>query len=162
MTRVASLVAVTAAVCFACMDSKPSATDSTAVPGLKASQESASAAFHQALRSNDSATFYSYVDDDVMMMPPGQAPVRGISAMRSWYAAFLAQYQTSSLTLSDKEVLVGNGWATETGSYEWGLKPTKGGAEVIDRGHYIQIWKKSADGNWKFYREVWNSAAPAA
>jgi len=160
MRRVVSLLAVTVATCVACVNSKSSSADSAAAPSTRAAVESTTAAFHQALRTNDTTSFYSYVDDNVVMMPPGEAPVRGIAALHTWYSAFLGQYQTSSLTLSDKEVEVGDGWATETGSFEWGLKPTAGGAEVVDRGHYIQIWKRTSDGRWKFYREIWNSAAP--
>ena len=161
MRRCVSLLAVTVAVCAACNTSNPSSKDSAgAVPDMRASVESTTAAFHQALRTNDTVSFFKFIDDDVIMMPPGEAPVRGMAALRTWYDGFLHQYQTSSLTLNDKEVLVGDGWATETGSFEWGLKPTAGGAEVVDRGHYIQIWKQNADGIWKFYREIWNSAAP--
>jgi ketosteroid isomerase-like protein len=162
MSRIALLIAVTAALCAGCMNSKHADTDTTAAPDEKAAVESTTAAFHQALRVNDSATFYSHVDDDVVMAPPGEPPVKGISALRAWYSGFLGQYQTSSLKLNDKEVFVGKGWATEVGSYEWGLKPTKGGAEVTDRGHYMQVWKKTANGQWKFYREIWNSTSPPA
>jgi len=143
------------------MNSKSSSSDSAASSATRAAVESTTTAFHQALRTNDSASLYSYVDDNVVMMPPGEAPVRGIAAMRTWYSGFLTQYQTSSLSLNEKEVEVGDEWATETGSYEWGLKPTAGGTEVVDHGHYMQIWKRTPDGHWKFFREIWNSAAPA-
>jgi ketosteroid isomerase-like protein len=160
MNRVVSLLAVTAVICVACVDSQSSSRASSAAPAEKAAVESTTAAFHQTLRTNDSTALYSYIADDVLMMPPGEAPVRGSSAMRSWYAAFLKQYATSSLKLNDKEVFVGNGWATEVGSYEWALKPRAGGAEVLDRGHYMQVWKQMPNGQWKFYREVWNSTSP--
>jgi ketosteroid isomerase-like protein len=161
MHRVVSLIAVSVAVCAACVNSKSSSADSAAVATTRASVESTTAAFHDALRKNDTTSFYSFIDKDVVMMPPGDAPVRGIAAMHSWYSAFLGQYQTSSLSLNDKEVNVGDGWATETGSYAWGLKPTAGGAEVVDHGHYMQIWKRTPEGQWKFFREIWNSAAPS-
>ena len=163
MRRVVSLLAVTVAMCVACVDSKASSSSGTAdSASMRAQVESTTAAFHQALRTNDTASFYSFIDDNVIMMPPGDSPVRGIAALHTWYSGFLGQYQTSSLTLADKEVEIGDGWATETGRFEWGLKPTAGGAEVVDRGHYIQIWKRAPDGQWKFYREIWNSSAPPA
>jgi ketosteroid isomerase-like protein len=127
----------------------------------RAAVESATTAFHQALRTNDTATFLSYVADDVRMMPPGEAPVVGKAAVRAWYAAFLTQYRTSSLTLGDREVFVGTRWATELGKYEWGLTPAGGGATVVDRGHYMQVWSRQPNGQWRFAREIWNSAVPA-
>lgn len=157
MRPVAAVLALVVASGVACTSSR---SGSASVPDEKAAVESTTTAFHDALRRNDTTSFYSFIDDDVVMMPPGEAAVHGLSALRTWYSGFLGQYQTSSLTLDKKEVLVGDGWATETGSYAWGLKPTAGGAEIVDRGHYMQIWKRAADGHWKFYREIWNSAAP--
>ena len=104
---------------------------------------------------------FGYVADDVLLMPPGEAAVRGKSAMRDWYAAFLAQYSTSSLILSDCEVFVGDRWAVELGTYEWGLTPRAGGAALVDRGNYMQVWRSQSDGQWRFEREIWNSSAPA-
>ena len=73
---------------------------------------------------------------------------------------FLAQYRTSSLTLADREVLVGSGWAVELGTFEWALQPTAGGSTVVDRGSYMQVWKKQGDKTWLFAREVYNSSVP--
>ena len=124
--------------------------------------EIATAEFHQALRTNDAEALFAYVADDVLLMPPGEDAVRGKMAMRDWYAAFLSQYSTSSLTLSDREVFVGDRWAVELGSYEWGLTPSAGGADVLDGGNYMQVWKSQPDGQWRFEREIWNSSAPAS
>jgi uncharacterized protein (TIGR02246 family) len=128
----------------------------------RAEVERAATAFHQALRTNDTDAFMSYVADDVVLMPPGEAAVRGKAALHAWYASFLSQYRTSSLTLSGREVFVGEGFAVEMGTFEWGLTPAAGGAPVLDRGNYMQVWKRRSDGNWRFEREIWNSSAPTA
>ena len=122
--------------------------------------EAASAALDQALRTNDAEALFTHVADDVVLMPPGEAPVRGSAAMRGWYARFLSQFRTSSLTLTDREVFVGEGWAVVKGSYEWGLKATAGGDPLIDRGSYVQIWTRQPNGGWLFSREIWNSSVP--
>ena len=128
----------------------------------RAAMEAASAAFHQALIANDSDKLFPFVAEDVVMMPPGEAVIRGKAGMREWYTRFLSQFRTSSMTLTDREVLVGEGWAVEVGAYEWGLAPVGGGAPLTDRGHYMQVWKAQADGQWRFAREIWNSSAPPA
>jgi len=104
----------------------------------------------------------SYVAEDVFFMPPGEAPVRGRDAVRKWMTGFLAQYRTSSLTLADREVLVGSGWAVELGTFEWVLRPAAGGSAVVDRGNYMQVWKEEGDKRWRFAREVYNSSIPPA
>ena len=126
----------------------------------KAVVEGATAAFHQALRTNDLDTFMSYVAEDVLFMPPGEPAVRGRDAVRKWMTDFLAQYRTSSLTLADREVVVGSGWAVELGTFEWALQPAGGGSAVTDRGNYMQVWKEQADRTWRFSREVYNSSVP--
>jgi uncharacterized protein (TIGR02246 family) len=128
----------------------------------KAAVQAATAAFHQALRTDDLEAFMSHVSDDVVFMPPGEPAVRGKSGVRTWYTAFLSQYHTSLLRLADQEVLVGDGWAVETGTYEWGLTPASGGMAAVDRGNYMQVWKQQPDGQWRFAREVYNSSLPAA
>ena len=40
-----------------------------------------------------------------------------------WYDRFLTQLRTSSLTIADREVLIGGEWATEIATFEWGLVP---------------------------------------
>ncbi|HEY8165529.1 MAG TPA: nuclear transport factor 2 family protein [Gemmatimonadaceae bacterium] len=126
----------------------------------RAAFEATTAAFHQALRTNDTVAFLSYVADEVLLMPPGEAAVRDRDALRDWYRGFLSQYSTSSLTLSNREVFVSDEFAVELGSYEWGLTPTAGGNPVVDRGNYMQVWKRQSDGQWRFAREIWNSSVP--
>jgi uncharacterized protein (TIGR02246 family) len=144
----------------ACSPPRSSSPVEADAPATRAAVEAATAAFHQALRTNDAETFMSYVAEDVVLMPPGEAAVRGKDGVRAWYSSFLQQYRTSSLTLADREVFVGDGWAVEIGTFEWGLTPAAGGSPVIDRGNYMQVWKSLPDGQWRFEREVWNSSLP--
>jgi ketosteroid isomerase-like protein len=135
-------------------------TDAAGASARKAAFEAATAAFHQALRTNDSRAMFAHVADDVHIMPPGEPVVLGKGAMKEWYAGFLSQFHTTSLALSDCEVFVGDGWAVELGTYEWGLEPAAGGEAVLDRGNYMQLWQL-LDGQWQFAREIWNSSTPA-
>ncbi len=145
---------------LSCAGPEPSAAGGDGKPG-RAEVEATTEKFHQALRTNDADRLFSFVADDVVMMPPGEAAIRGKAAMREWYAAFLSQFRTSSLVLGDREVFVGAGWAVEVGSYEWGLEPAAGGGDpAVDRGHYMQVWRRRPDGRWQFAREIWNSTAP--
>lgn len=155
-----------AAVCVsllaACEAPRPSPETEGAGSTTKAAVEAATSAFHHALRTNDIETFMSYLAEDVVLMPPGEAPVRGKHAVGTWYLGFLSQFRTSSLTLADQEIFLGDGWAVELGTYEWGLTPSGGGAPIVDRGNYMQVWKRQGDGEWRFAREVYNSSVPPA
>jgi ketosteroid isomerase-like protein len=34
------------------------------------------------------------------------------------------------------------------------------GTSVNDRGKYLEVWKKQADGTWKCVMDMWNSDLP--
>jgi ketosteroid isomerase-like protein len=136
-------------------------TKSTPLYAVRADFEKTTAAFHQALRTNDSEGLFTYIAEDVVIMPPNETPIHGKASMQTWYRSFLSTFQTTTLILSDREVNVSDGWATELGQYEWGLHPTTGGDPVVDKGHYMQIWKRTSDG-WRFFREIWNSSIASA
>ena len=160
MARHLAAVLLAGVALGSCRGTTPATAE--AVGADRAAVDSATTAFHQALRTNDLETFMSYVAEDVFFMPPGEPPIRGRDAVRQWMTGFLAQYRTSSLTLADREVLVGGGWAVELGTFVWALQPTAGGSAVVDRGNYMQVWKLQSDKTWRFAREVYNSSVPPA
>jgi uncharacterized protein (TIGR02246 family) len=160
MKRHLAVVVLAAAALASCSGTQSPAAADSGPAADRAAVERATTSFHQALRTNDLETFMSYVADDVIFMPPGEPLVRGRNGVRDWMTGFLAQYRTSSLTLADREVLVGSDWAMELGTYEWALQPATGGADVVDRGNYMQVWKRRGDQRWEFAREVYNSSIP--
>jgi uncharacterized protein (TIGR02246 family) len=162
MKRHLAVIVLAAVALGGCREAQPTSVAAGADVTDRAKVEGATAALHQALRANDLETLMSYVAEDVVFMPPGEPPVRGRDAVRTWMRAFLAQYQTSALTLADRDVMVGSGWAVELGTFEWRLQPAAGGSPVTDRGNYMQVWKEQPDKTWRFAREVYNSSAPPA
>jgi ketosteroid isomerase-like protein len=66
-----------------------------------------------------------------------------------------------SWTATKVEVTKAGDLAYVSGTYEETLtdarvKPGK------DRGKYLEIFKKQADGTWKCIRDIWNSDLPAS
>ena len=162
MDRYLPAVILAIGILGGCGKAAPAAVGQSAAVRDSAAVEAATTAFHQSLRTNDLEGFMAYVADDVVFMPPGEPLVRGRDGVRAWVTAFLGQYRTSALTLANREVFVGTGWAVETGTFEWTLQPTAGGSAVVDRGSYMQVWKQQADKTWRFAREVYNSSVPPA
>ena len=154
------LVLYLTSVC-GCAGSKPTVSGvGTTASATRAVFEAATTAFHGALRTNDGdALFFARggrCRDDAAggSSHPGQGGNAGV------VPGFLAQFRTSSLTLNDREVFIGEGWAVETGTYQWGLEPAARGGPIIDRGNYMQVWTSQPAGEWKFAREIWNSSVP--
>ena len=127
---------------------------------LRAGVDSAANRLLEALRTNASDSLMVLMAEDVVLMPPNEPILKGKAAVRAWYDQFLTQLRTSSLTIADREVLIGGEWATEIATFEWGLEPVGGGQAVVDRGSYVQVWHHEPDGRWLFVRELWNSTTP--
>lgn len=155
--RSAYLMAVLAA--FAC-STQTADRQSAQSAALRVGVDSAANKLLAALRSNAPDSLLALMADDVVLMPPNESVLRGKAAVRAWYERFLTQMRTSSLTITDREVLIGGDWATEVAAFEWTLVPVAGGPSVVDRGSYMQVWHREPDGRWFFNREVWNSSPP--
>ena len=139
----------------------PEATGELAAAAMRSDFQVASAAFHEALRTDDAGALFEFVADDVLLMPPGEGAVRGKTAMSQWYAGFLSRYRTVTFSQADRELLISNGLVVELGTFEWALAVVSDGSTVVDRGNYMQVWRSHPDGQWRFEREIWNSSIPA-
>jgi ketosteroid isomerase-like protein len=155
LTRSACLLVFLAAAC-----SEAPGAERSDRASLQAGVDSAANRLLSALRTNGSDSLMALMADDVVLMPPNEAVLKGKAAVRAWCDQFLTQLRTSSLTTTDREVLIGGEWATEIAGFEWTLVPVAGGPATIERGSYVQVWHHEPDGRWLFARELWNSTAP--
>jgi len=127
---------------------------------LQAGVDSAANRLLSALRSDAPDSLIALMADDVVIMPPNEPVLTGKAAVRTWYEQLVKQMRTSSLEVTNREVLIGGDYATEVARFEWTLAPVDGGPSVTDRGSYMQVWHRESDGRWAFSREVWNSTTP--
>lgn len=153
----ACLLAVWAAL--ACAGGEPGSLSKQAP--ARAGIDSAANRLLAALRANAPDSLMALMSDDVVLMPPNEAVLKGKPAVRAWYDQFLTQWRTAGLTVTGREVFMGDEWATEVAGFEWVLHPVGGGQAVTDRGSYVQLWHRERDGGWQFARELWNSTATA-
>ena len=68
--------------------------------------------------------------------------------------------------LTERLVFVGQlaksgdmGWVS--GTYELTMNDASG-KPINDRGKYLEVWEKQADGNWKCRADMWNSDLAAS
>jgi ketosteroid isomerase-like protein len=89
--------------------------------------------------------FLEYIDSNGVLLRPNQYPIIGADAID-----FLIQQNDSSYTLQWEPK---NGAIAKSGElgYTYGLyKLQPKGKDTAIFGTYISIWKKQADGSWKF------------
>jgi len=94
--------------------------------------------------------------EDAIELPPNQAAVQGKAAIQAWLEAFppFSNFQEQSLEIEGQTDL-----AYDRGIYSMTLTPA-GAAPIIDRGKYLTILRKQADGTWKVVRDIFNSDLP--
>jgi ketosteroid isomerase-like protein len=96
---------------------------------LRTGVDSAANRLLTALRGNASDSLMVLMADDVVLMPPNEAVLKGKAAVRAWYDQFLTQLRTTELTITGREVLIGGEWATELAAFSWTLVPVAGGRQ---------------------------------
>ncbi len=95
-----------------------------------------------------------YAEDAILLLP-NQAAVQGRAAIQ----AALETSPVSNFQLQILEIEGGADLAYERGTYSETATPI-GAAPIEDRGKYLTIWRKQADGSWKMLRDIWNSDLP--
>jgi ketosteroid isomerase-like protein len=102
----------------------------------------------------------SYYSEDAVVMPPNAASATTKEAIRALWKDLLTDANISWKT-KNVEVAQSGDLAFSSGAYEVTLNdPT--GKPVNDRGKFLEVWKKQADGKWKCTMDIWNSDLPAS
>lgn len=112
-----------------------------------------------AVNSGDAEAWADCFTDDGVQMPPYFAANTGNAAIRGWCKGFMSMFG-SQFSLTVEEVQVADEWAFERGLYEITLTPKAGGGPMKDKGKYITLYRRLADGAWKMARDIWNSDLP--
>ncbi len=121
--------------------------------------EQAVARFVEAFNRGDAAAVAALYDTAGVVLAPNAPPMRGRQNIEAlWAGARQQGFRTLNLQVNSVE-LIGD-HAIELGSYTLVVQPP-GQGETTDRGKYIVIWKRQADGTWKLYRDAFNTSMPA-
>ncbi len=126
------------------------ATAQTASKSIDKNILAANQAFMQAFAAGATAMGDLYASD-AQLFPPNGGVVNGSAAITPiWKGAFEAGVK--KVTLETTETEQAGDRIIETGNY------TLAGADgkPMDNGKYIVVWKKE-NGNWKLYRDIWNT-----
>jgi ketosteroid isomerase-like protein len=102
----------------------------------------------------------SYYTDDALIMPPNSPVLHGKDAARGmWNGMFSVPGFGGGWKSTKVEVSGDLGWVT--GNYEMN-ETDAAGKPKTDKGKYLEVWKKQADGSWKCVADMFNTDLPAA
>jgi uncharacterized protein (TIGR02246 family) len=123
----------------------------------EAAIRAASAEWSKASQAKDLDKAVSYYADDAVDFVDKGALVRGKDAIRLvWKEIVAPTAPTLSFTTTFVEVARSGDIAYEYGTYE--LTTTgKKGKPSVEKGKYVTVWKKQANGAWKSALDIDNS-----
>ena len=162
MRNVLKTALIVTAVSFAACNN-PSATDnaiatkdstSNADESVKAYIRKEALNWGDEVRRGDSTAMAAHYASDAILMPPNSEPVEGNDIVKFWGSIVRMGVKDLKLNITD---ISGDGDVyAETGTLElFGANE-----KSLDKGKYVVVWKKE-NGNWKMYRDIWNSNLPA-
>jgi uncharacterized protein (TIGR02246 family) len=151
----AALLAIAVAGCA----TTASTVTSTSAGDVRAEVERITEQFEMAANAGRISDLVAFYAPDAIVLPANSPPVVGPAAIGEfWTAAAGMKMRNVELTLEAVEVH--GDVAIETGTYAMTLTPP-GGADINDRGKYLVVWKRQADGSWKLYRDMFSTNLPA-
>ena len=111
--------------------------------------------FMKAFKMGDAAALVGCYTEDGQLLPPNGDFVTGREAIQGFWQMVM-DMGIKAAKLENVEVWGIGGMAYEVGKYMLFVE----GDEMADQGKYVVIWKQ-VDGEWRLYRDIWNSSMPA-
>lgn len=115
-------------------------------------------AFVAALERGDATAAACVYADDATLLPPSAELLEGRDAIEAFWSAGVAA-GISGVELDSLRLRREGGLAYEIGRYELRLRPPDGDT-VVDRGKYVLVHARQADGSWLRVVEMFNPDAP--
>lgn len=157
-SRSRSLPLLASLVLGACATQQSSSTTPRGADGVRAQIEQAAARFADAFNRGDVAALAMMYDVGGVVLAPNAPPMHGRQNIEAFWAGARQQgFRTLQLMVDSVEPIGSH--AVELGRYTLVIQPA-GQGEMTDRGKYMVLWKKQADGSWKLYRDMFNTSMP--
>lgn len=104
----------------------------------------------------DPGKWVSYLAADGTIYPPAMPAVRGTDAIRKTYTDMSsAPGFALSWSPTKADVAASGDFGTTVGTYDMSM------AGASEKGKYVTVWRKQADGAWKVTDDIFNADAPA-
>ena len=152
---------VVSAVAFVACMSANNAQDAqtpTAAGPSDAFLDSLLTTFVTSVKAKDATPVLAFYAENMVSYSPNVEPLQGKAAITEGNKQWYASIDADSIAAGRDGLLSSGDLAVETGWYYF--KGKLGGQAVEDRGRYINVWQRQADGSWKVVRDMTNSSLP--
>jgi len=120
----------------------------------------ADAAWMKVYSAKDLEKSVAFFDDEGSMLPSNAPIATGKDALtKSIGSAFATPDYTLSWHANKVGVARSGELGYTSGTYDFSMKDAPG-KTISDKGKYLTVWKKEADGTWKVLLDTYNSDLP--
>ncbi len=111
--------------------------------------------------SKDAEKWASYFTDDGSGLYPGAATLQGKAAIRAAMAPYFAD-PNFALTFQSTRTVASKGGdlVYSQGTYSMTMTDPKTKKPMTDKGKFLTVYAKQADGSWKAVADTFNSDSP--
>ncbi len=113
--------------------------------------------FAAALNAKDAAKAASYYTEDAVIIPPGEAIVKGRAAIEAYWNGAIESGGVRDVSVETIDAQSSGDIGYEIGSYSLTANSPTGEA-VRDNGRYIELLRRDPDGRWYATAGIWNAA----
>ena len=127
----------------------------------EAAVRAADVSWSRAAQAHDMTAVFSYYASDAVVLPANSEMSTDKLGMQKVWSEMLTKDTDLEWTPMWVEAAKSGDLVYVVGNYTLTTKAGKGKPSKIERGKYMEVWKKQADGTWKAEADTWNADAPA-
>ena len=119
------------------------------------------AAWLKEMSAKDADKFASYLAEDCSGLYPGAGILNGKAAIKAAWAPYFAD-PNFSVTFQSTRAMASKGgdMVYSQGTYTSTMTKPKTKKPMTEKGKYLTVYTKQADGSWKVIAETYNSDSP--
>ncbi|MEO5826444.1 MAG: DUF4440 domain-containing protein [Gemmatimonadales bacterium] len=137
-------------------DSAPAFEPAKALEALR----TADAMVQEAVVSKDAERTASFYAENAVLMPVAEPSVEGRAAiLAEWRHVFAIPGIANSARLVAADVSTAGDLGYTRGTYEAPMLSADG-QSLLERGKWVSIWKRQADGEWRIIVDIYNTDTP--
>ena len=113
-----------------------------------------------AIKAGDAGAVAQEYAPDAHLLTANSPAMVGHTAVAEGLKGWLSSMKVTDMTTNTTEVIVSGELAVSTGTYTMSMQ-IPNGPKIDDKGKFVTVWKRQADGTWKIVRDIMNTDLPA-
>jgi uncharacterized protein (TIGR02246 family) len=102
-----------------------------------------------------------YAEDASVLLVPDVPAIKGLAAIKGAFQPFFADKNFTNVIASERvETAKSGDLGYSQGTYNMTFSDPKTGKVLAEKGKYVTVFQKQADGGWKAVEDIFNEDAP--